>query len=108
MGQRVKIEINGREYPCLPTMGAMLRFKRETGREVTDIKPDSLSDMAVYLWCCVKSACARDGVDFPYEVLDFADRVTPTDLAEWAASIGGAQAADEPSGADGAGDEKKS
>ena len=51
----VTITINGQAYPCRQTMGAMLRFRRETGREVTQMGADALSDMAVYLWF----ACGR-------------------------------------------------
>ena len=47
-----------------------LRFRRETGREVTQMGADALSDMAVYLWCCVRSACQVDGVAFDMDLLD--------------------------------------
>ena len=33
----IEVKINGKSYPCRPTMGAMLRFKKETGKEVTEI-----------------------------------------------------------------------
>ena len=52
-----KIRIGGKEYPCQMTMGALLRFKKETGREVTEVKGDSISDMITLLWCCVASVC---------------------------------------------------
>ena len=66
----ITITINGQAYPCRQTMGAMLRFRRETGREVTQMGADALSDMAVYLWCCVRSACQVDGVAFDMDLLD--------------------------------------
>ena len=42
------VTIDGQEYPCRPTMGAMLRFKRETGKEVNEIT--GLSDWIAYLY----------------------------------------------------------
>jgi hypothetical protein len=35
--KKIEVTINGEAFPCRPTMGAMLRFKRETGKEVVDI-----------------------------------------------------------------------
>lgn len=37
--KRIEVIINGVAYPCSPTMGAMLRFKQETGREITEMDP---------------------------------------------------------------------
>lgn len=81
---KVEITINGVVYPCRQTMGAMLRFKQETGKEVTEIDPGSFSDLCTYLWCCVKSASKADGKDFDLSLMDFADNVTPEDATEWA------------------------
>ena len=64
----------GKEYPCRQTMGAMLRFKRETGREVTDMT-DGVSDLCTYLYCCVVSACMADGVEFGMGLTEFADNL---------------------------------
>ncbi|MBR4926419.1 MAG: hypothetical protein IKZ61_11855 [Prevotella sp.] len=84
--KKISITINGVTYPCRQTMGAMLRFKQETGKEVTEMD-GSFSDLCAYLWCCVKSACAADGIDFKLTLLDFADRVTPDDASDWADSV---------------------
>ena len=83
---KVEITVNGKAFPCRQTMGAMLRFKRETGREVTDIKGD-LSDYCTYLWCCVASASHADGLDFDLPLMDFADSIAPEDIQAWVASI---------------------
>ena len=32
------ITINSISYPCFPTMGAIVRFRDLTGREITEIK----------------------------------------------------------------------
>lgn len=80
---KVEITINGVAYPCRQTMGAMLRFKQETGKEVTEIDSGSFSDLCTYLWCCVKSASKADGLDFNLSLMDFADNVTPEEATEW-------------------------
>jgi len=86
--KKITVTIDGKEYPCRATMGAMLRFKRETGKEVTEIDGTSLTDLCAYLYCCIASASKHDGVEFSVPLLDFADGVTPADLAAWAEAIG--------------------
>lgn len=81
---KIEITVNGKAYPCRPTMGAMLRFKRETGKEVTEIDGSSLSDVVTYLWCCVVSACKADGVGFGMSLMDFADSISPDEMSGWA------------------------
>lgn len=97
----VTITINGEAYPCRPTMGALLRFKRETGKEVTEINNDNISDLCTLLWCCVASASSADGKAFDLSLLDFADNVMKEDVLAWASSL-------EPEADKGGGDEKKS
>ncbi len=84
--RKIEIRIDGKAYPCRQTMGAMLRFKQETGKEVTDIS-GSLSDMCAYLYCCTASACKKDGVEFGMTLMDFADSVTPEDLNQWTEAV---------------------
>jgi hypothetical protein len=83
---KIEVNINGKAYPCRPTMGAMLRFKNETGREVTDID-GGFSDLCTYLWCCVASACKKDGVEFNLSLMDFADSIDPEDMAAWSKAM---------------------
>lgn len=97
----VEVTVNGVAYPCRPTMGAMLRFKRETGKEVTDIQENSFTDLCTYLYCCVVSACAADKIEFGYSLIDFADALSPEDMAAWTEQLQG-DAKEE------AGEEKKS
>lgn len=80
--KKIEIKIDGKEYPCRQTMGAMLRFKQETGKEVTEIG-GNLSDICAYLFCCVASACRKDNVPFDMSLMDFADSITPDDLNQW-------------------------
>lgn len=102
---KIEIIIDGKAYPCRQTMGAMLRFKKETGKEVTEIQGD-LSDMCAYLYCCTASACKKDGVKFNMSLMDFADSLTPEDLNQWAAVVNGASTSDASD--EGDVDEKKS
>lgn len=85
--KHIEITVNGTAYPCSPTMGAMLRFKQETGREITEIDSTSFTDLCTYLWCCVKSAAKREGKPFDMSLMEFADSLTPEDMAEWNAAI---------------------
>lgn len=78
-----RIVINEKEYPARITMGAMLRFRRETGREVTAMGYDDTSDLITFLWCCVASACNADKVEFGYSLMDFADSIDPTLIGEF-------------------------
>lgn len=85
--KRIEITVNGEAYPCSPTMGAMLRFKQETGREITEIDPTSFTDLCTYLYCCIASAAKREGKPFDLSLMEFADRLTPEDMAEWNEAI---------------------
>ena len=94
--KKVEISINGEHYPCRPTMGAMLRFKRETGREITEIEQGSFTDICTYLWCCIVSACKHDGIEFDMELMDFADSISPDDMEEWNNAIQAETQSDAP------------
>ena len=83
MSKQIEVQVNGNRYPCRMTMGAMLRFKQETGKEVTEIDSGSLSDLCTLLWCCVKSATKADGIDFALSLMDFADSVTQEEVKAW-------------------------
>ena len=50
----IKITLKGKEYPCGFVMGAFLMFKRETGKDVSQIKQDDLEELLMLMWCCVK------------------------------------------------------
>lgn len=81
--KRIEITVNGEAFPCSPTMGAMLRFKQETGKEITQIDPSSFTDLCTYLYCCVVSASKREGKSFNLSLMDFADAITPEQMEEW-------------------------
>ncbi len=74
MGKTMMITTSdGKEYPCRVTLGAMRRFKTETGKEADKI--EGVADMAVFMWCCCISACRADGIEFNYGIDDFCDRL---------------------------------
>lgn len=81
MKKVLKIEIDGEEYTAESSLGAMLLFKKETDREVTEIS--GLSDSIVWLWCCVKSASAKTDRPLTLDCQEFADRCTMEVLQEW-------------------------
>ena len=85
--KKVEVVINGTSYPCRPTMGAMLRFKKETGKEVTELQNGSFSDLCAYLYCCVASASAADKIPFNMSLMEFADALSPDDMTAWATQM---------------------
>lgn len=100
-GSKLTIKIGDCHYPCYATMGAALRFKDRMGREVNDMRLDSISEMLTYLWCCVKSACNREGMDFDMDLQDFADALSPEEMTEWADSVAATAESSEAEAEDG-------
>lgn len=79
------ITINGQEYPCEMTMGALVRFKKETGYDVA--KAADTADMITLLWCCIVSACAAQHKEFPLSLMEFADSCSLDALGQFNDSI---------------------
>lgn len=74
MSKNVSIQVvtsTGKEYPCRVTLGAMRRFKQETGKDAENIA--GVDDLAIFIWCCCQSACKADGVEFGVSLDDFCD-----------------------------------
>ena len=82
-----QIEINGKTYPCRVTMGALLRFKRETGKDASELDERDVSGLITFLWCCMASASKADGVEFSLSLMDFADRLEPDTLTGFYTSM---------------------
>lgn len=88
MNKNVSITIkasDGKTYPCRVTLGAMRRFKQETGKDSDNI--DGVEDLAVFIWCCCISACKADGVGFGVSLDDFCDFVDVSTLSEFTEAI---------------------
>lgn len=81
--QRYKIIIAGKEYPCDFVMGAFLLFKRETGKDVSQMKQDDLEDLLMLMWCCVKCTTQAEGDEFPLDFETFCNSITPAVLNGW-------------------------
>ncbi len=81
----MEIIYKGEAYPCRSTLGAMLRFKQETGREVSEAV--GFSDQCIYLWCCVVSASKADGKTFDVSLMEFLDALTPDDLTSFVQTL---------------------
>lgn len=69
-------------------MGAMLRFKTETGRDVSQLDQSDVSGLVTFLWCCIASASKADGVEFGMSLLDFADRLEPDMITGFTQEMG--------------------
>lgn len=65
------IKIKGVNFPIRPTMWALLTFKREKEKDVSDLKSTDLEDMLYYTWLCVKGACMQDEIDFTVSFEDY-------------------------------------
>ena len=97
---RLTITVDGEEYPAFLTNGALLRFQRETGHDL-EHTDGGFADTFTLLWCCVKSACKREGKKFGMSLEDFADATDPSDIEAWGAQIFGADSSDEADDSDG-------
>lgn len=85
------IEVGGKAYPCRLTMGAMLLFKQNTGKDVAAMDANNVEEMLWLMWCCIKSASHADGVEMDIDFELFCDLIGPEDMAKWNASIAEAQ-----------------
>ena len=103
--KEIFIEIDGEKLPCRPMMGAMLRFKKETGRDATTITDQDLEGNITFLWCCIVSACKHDGKEFSMGLLDFADAIGLDEVSAWADKIN-PQGSSGDGGADANGEKK--
>lgn len=73
--------IGGKEYPFRMTMGALMRFKREVGKDVSRMDANDLTENLILIWCCIVSACVVDNVPFELSAQELADRLEPQDVA---------------------------
>jgi hypothetical protein len=65
------VKIKGKEYPIEVTMWALLQFKRDKGKAVSELKDDDQEDMVYYSYLCVKGACMRAQIDFKMSFEDY-------------------------------------
>lgn len=85
---KMRITIEGQEYPSYVTMGAFLEFRDATGAEANDrIASGKISDIVTWLWACTRSASRREGNPMKLGLRDFADRLGVDGLNAWAAAM---------------------
>lgn len=72
-----RLRVGGKEYPCRVTMGAMVRFKNESGKDVSELRQNDIGDLMLFIYCCVKSASHADGESFDMDFETFADHLDP-------------------------------
>ena len=77
------LTVDGRELPCRLTMGAMLLYKRNMQKDVSQMSGGDIEELLMFMWCCVKCACKADGVDFETDFETFCCQITPDDLNAW-------------------------
>lgn len=65
----------------------MIRFKDLSGKEITEIETNAISDLIKFLWCCTVSACAREKLEFPLSMMEFADALDQQQLLAWQAAM---------------------
>lgn len=80
-----EITLKGKKYSCRITLRAMLKFKQVTGRDWGQLEGNGVSDMIVFLWCCVWATSMTDGVDFPHDLDEFAGNLDGGVFGEWTA-----------------------
>ena len=85
--KQLTIKIGDQHLPCRLSMGAMLLFKRTTGKDVSEMSGDDMEEPLMLLWCCVVCACKADGIGFDSDFDTFVCQISPSDLAEWSASM---------------------
>lgn len=80
------VTIKDHRYPVRVTMGAMLDFKRETGKDVSEMEDGDLETLLMWMWCCMRSASRADGIAFDYGFDETCDLLTPDAVASWNAA----------------------
>ncbi len=89
--QILELKVGGREYPCRVTMGAMVRFKYATGKDVSQLDQGDIGELVRFIYCCVQSASKADGVTFDTDFETFADLLEPDSLTAFYAQVGDAE-----------------
>lgn len=88
--KRLLINVGGKELPCRITMGALLLYKRNMGKNAVLDGNSSFEDILMFMWCCIVSACKADGVAFDMDFETFCCNLEPQDVAGWNEAIAAA------------------
>lgn len=85
--KRMTLTIDGVDYPCTSTLGAMLYYKEYTGKEVSEVDIESPTEVVTFMWCLTRAACEREGVEMPWTLQQFANRLDADDLQQWVSAV---------------------
>ena len=89
--KKIMIKVGGKEVPCRLTMGELLLFKRNMGKDISEMSESEKLDAEVLLmlmWCCIVCACKADGVEFDMDFELFTCNVTQDDVESWNEALG--------------------
>ena len=87
--KKTKIKVGDKEFPCRVTMGAMVRFKNESGKDGSKLEKTKISEPEQVVYCSVNSACNADKVEFDYDFQSFADLMEPDAANSFYEDMGG-------------------
>lgn len=85
--KKIMIEVGGKEVPCRLTMGAMLLFKQNVGKDVSQMDGSDMEELLWLMWCCIVCACKADEVEFDIDFERFTCMITPDDVSKWNTAI---------------------
>lgn len=88
--KRLLINVGGKELPCRITMGALLLYKRNMGKNAVLGENAGFEEMLMFMWCCIVSACKADGVEFDMDFETFCCHLEPDDVTAWNEAIAAA------------------
>lgn len=77
-----ELNVGGKLYPFRMTMGSLLRFKRKTGKEFSELTSGDAEMVVTLLYCIVAAASNADGVEFGMDLEEFADKLSMEDFTE--------------------------
>lgn len=80
MMEKDMITIGNKKYPLRVTMGAIVRFKRSTKKNINEVSTDDIDSFLQFVYLCVSSASNIDGVEFKLSFDDFIDYLEPKDI----------------------------
>lgn len=85
------ITIQGKQYPFRLTIGAMVRYKHDTGEDFSEFKGNDMEKLGMIVYHGTRSACRAEGIDFPFEKKE--DMLDYIDVQEAVAVLGGGEGA---------------
>lgn len=81
------IEYEGNKLPMRATMGALKEYEKQTGKSSGEIDLQNPVLASTFIYCCIQSACRKDGVPFGVTLDDFLDAVDADTITAWATSL---------------------